>query len=436
MRNQLNQFIFSPLSWLMMLVIVCLLSLVLFFITPIGPRLASSIASTILPSLQVKGIDGTLLSDLKIKKLSWNKNVNVELVNIHLNADNYNFKTGVINSEVLSVETLDIKLPHRQNSKDLSDIPNFGLPVNINAKRIKLGQLRVFRKERLIFHARDLELLKAKVESKEIIFERLMGNIKTKDAPVNIALNDGFLNMNKPHNLKTKAKASFKHLKSGDYSVDIDVTGKLNKYEFEGNFQAKSNLNVLEKMGEQIAQIKGEGDFRKIHFYEIQLDGDEGFINASAELNWYKTLNWKVVAKSERFATKNLIDGVDVDIKTELTYKGGIEDNKLVSVADIETLKGKWRGFPIDVKGKVLQDKINVKAENLMVNVGDNTLTLDGAISNERNFNWKLKANRLSQLHPELSGKVNGKGSAIGFKDKLTIQSQLKLEQFLSLIHI
>ncbi|MEE9351565.1 MAG: translocation/assembly module TamB domain-containing protein, partial [Thiotrichaceae bacterium] len=83
----------------------------------------------------------------------------------------------------------------------------------------------------------------------------------------------------------------------------------------------------------------------------------------------------------------------------------------------IDVLKGKVLDYPIDAKGGVQLDGQLISAENLAINVGNNRVQLNGSADESHGIDWQIDAKNLTQLYPEITGRLKGKGNAKGLLD-------------------
>ncbi|PIE00829.1 MAG: hypothetical protein CSA79_02115 [Thiothrix nivea] len=87
------------------------------------------------------------------------------------------------------------------------------------------------------------------------------------------------------------------------------------------------------------------------------------------------------------------------------------------AVLQIAELTGQVQGYPLQAAGAVRVDGKRLSAENLQIHVGENRLGLNGQTDELSGINWELVAPDLKTLHPELAGKLQGKGNVKGLLD-------------------
>ena len=82
MRKHLNQYVFSPLFWVMSLLLVALFLMVVLLFTPIGPKIISSLVDNSIDDLSIKGVSGSILSGLHVDEISWDSKVGIIIKDI------------------------------------------------------------------------------------------------------------------------------------------------------------------------------------------------------------------------------------------------------------------------------------------------------------------------------------------------------------------
>ena len=226
MRRFINQYVFSPLFWIMSLLLVALFLLVVLLFTPFGPKLISSIADSSIDDLSIKGVSGTVFSGLKVEEFSWNSNVGIVLKDIEVNVDQYDMENKKLFADKVVVGELAIVLAEGTSNKaptpEIIQLPDFGLPINIDANQLQLDSLQIVKKipnsdetQTLLFQIEGILLKQASIKDGKLTFEKLEGEPTILDQPLKINVANGSLNMNQPHEVSTSGDISFKHPELG-----------------------------------------------------------------------------------------------------------------------------------------------------------------------------------------------------------------------------
>lgn len=457
MRKHLNQYIFSPLSWFLVVLLVLLLVLVLLFLTPLGPRTAAQIANYSVKSLSLEGVSGSLLSGIHIDRFSWGEGTGIVLDNLDVKLKKYDFENGKIYADHVQADRLSINVG--KSEEDTQDdkvvvIPDFGLPLNIDSKVVTLKSLRITKKldpeeskskeksknkkgeeEYLttLFEIGDLQVEKLLIKDHKLHFSRLRGNPMILDAPLKIDVTDGNLNMDQPHDLHTSGRISFKHKDLGQAEGDVNLMGTLTHYEFS------SDLDIRQiQIGSQKLKVMGKGDYKQVSFDSIKLSGDDGTLTGKSQVLWSPEIKWSFEGDGETLKTARWIPEWPAIVDTKIKVSGGyLADDKgkkqLENKVEILSLKGKVKGHILNAKGSVLAKGNEISSKGLDLQLGDNKVSVSGVASEPLDLNVRIDAGNLKQLVSgltdlELRGKIKGSGSIKGSFKKPQIKTNLRAD--------
>lgn len=192
--------------------------------------------------------------------------------------------------------------------------------------------------------------------------------------------------------LKGKGKATGL-LDGSRLTLNIDnLSGTIQNFPIN----ASGELRVRNK------QISANGLVLALGKNRIQLDG---LANDPAGLTW--ALDAKDLSQ--------ISSSVKGDLKGNGRLQGLLDASKLA--VKVDSLKGTVQGFPVSASGELkLRDKI-VTANNVLVDVGQNRLRLNGSAGTTLGIDWELDAKNLSQLSPKIRGSVKGNGRLSGRLD-------------------
>ncbi len=197
-----------------------------------------------------------------------------------------------------------------------------------------------------------------------------------------------------------------------------DLSGKLKG---KGSLSAKldgSQLAVdIENLQGQVldypVQAQGAVSLEDglISTQDLQLAVGDNHIELNGSADETSGIDWVIVAPK--------LSQLHPALSGRLAGKGnaqGLLDGSRFAVS-IDQLEGKILDYPIKAAGAVRMQDQKLSANNLQINIGDNRVELNGAANESEGIDWVLDAKQLSQLHPELSGNLNGKGNAKGLLD-------------------
>ncbi len=443
MRKHLNQHLFSPLSWLLVVLVVILLLLVLLFLTPLGPKTAAQIADYSLKELTLEGVSGSFLGGVHIEKFIWDNGTAVVLDKLDVKLKTYDFKSGRLSADQVQAERLSINLEDTQSTTEDVVIPDFGLPLNIDARVVTLTSLQINQKHQTqyplggidkndkgqistlekLFEINDLQLENLLIEDHQLHFGRLQGNPIILDTPLKINVTDGNLNMDQPHDLHTSGRVSFKHKDLGQAEGDINLKGTLTHYAFD------SALDIRQiHIGKQKLTLTGKGDYKQVSFDSVKLSSSDGILTGKANVTWEPDVTWSFKGDGKGIKTKRWLPDWPATVNVKLNYQGSYRDEKLDNDVEILSLKGKLRGHALSAKGQLSHQLVSGKnafsSKGLNIQLGENKLKLKGttttSLTEPLDLKLTIDAGNVSQLMPatfksslagQLKGTVNLKGT-------------------------
>jgi autotransporter translocation and assembly factor TamB len=424
-RKHLNDYLFSPLSWLLTIFIIGLIVLVLMFLTPYGVKTVAFMADSSLKELSIKGLSGSLLTGLHIDEIIWDEEGDsISLSDVDLKLQHYNTSRGRLVAEKVRAGRLNINLSNTA-SGDITSLPNFGLPLNINAHLLQLDSLQITQdvlgdegSRTLLFQIKDIELKKVTVSDGKLRFRKLSGKPIILDQPLNINVTEGKLNMDYPHDISTSGNVDYKHPDFGNLDGNIELAGTLTNYNFKGN------VNHQQKdLGLQTIRFMGEGDYKRIHLEQVTLDGAHGVVEAKGRVVFDPEVRWAFKVDGKDLSTKKFLADWPATVDADLRYIGSYIDGRVENNIHITSVKGKLREYDLKLQGQFTEKEGSLNTEGLDIELGDNHLHVSGKGNEPYNLKWDIDAKNIKQLLPkqladlDIAGSVKGSGT---LKGKLT----------------
>lgn len=417
-----------------MLLIVLLVAVVML-LTPFGVKILATAADSSLKELTIKGVSGSILTGLHIDKIVWEDGNSIALDDVELKIQHYNLSKGRLVAEKVRTGRLTINLANtgEPSGGDTTSLPDFGLPLNMNAHLIQLDSLQITQDIRddvgsrdLLFQVRNIRLIKATINDGKLYFRRLEGSPIILDEPLKINLTEGRLNMNQPHDLKTGGTISFKHPQIGEVAGNVQLAGTLINYDFKGKVEHQNSL-----LGKQTIELLGQGDYKRVHLEKVTLNGDHGLVNAKGRLVWNPEVQWNFLLQGEKLSTKKFLPDWPATVNTELRYSGSYVDKRLENNVKIVSLSGNLREFDVKVEGVIHEREGVLTTEDLDLQIGDNHVLMDGRANEPFNLKWKIDAKNIKQLLPKsmsnlkIAGAIKGSGKLKGRINKPEINVDL-----------
>jgi len=434
-RKHLNDYLFSPLAWVLTICLIVLLLSVMLLLTPFGVKMLASSADASLKELTIKGVSGSILTGLHIDKIIWDDGDSISLDNVNLKIQHYDTNRGRLVAEKITAGRLNINFENSGKSSggDITSLPDFGLPLNINAHLIQLDSLQITKNIKddpqsrdLLFQIKNIQLKKATINDGKLRFRRLTGSPIILDEPLKINLTEGKLNMDQPHDLKTAGSVTFQHPKLGDFKGNIQLAGTLTNYNFDGVLEHQN-----ESLGKQTIALLGQGDYKRVHLEKVRLDGDHGTVEAKGRLLWNPEVKWNFLLEGDQLSTKKFLPDWPATVNTTLRYAGSYTDKRLENNIKIVSLEGNLREYALRVEGNIKEREGVLTTEGLDIQLGDNRVQLTGRANEPFNLKWDIDAKNIKQLLPRnmanlnIAGKIKGSGTLKGRLDKPEVKVDL-----------
>jgi translocation and assembly module TamB len=427
-RKHLNDYVFSPLSWLLTIFIIILIILVLTFVTPFGVKTLVYLADSSFKELSIKGVSGSLLAGLHVDEIIWDdQGDSISLSDVDLDFQHYNTRRGRLVANKIRAGRLNINLSNKLKKKAGEVIlPDFGLPLNINAHLLQLDSLQITKdvsgeeeSRTLLFQIKDIELKKVTVSDGKLRFRRLSGKPIILDQPLNINVTEGKLNMDYPHEISTSGSIDYKHPEFGNIEGNIELAGTLTNYNFKGSVNHQQK-----KLGLQTINFLGEGDYKRVYLEKITLDGEHGVIEAKGRAVFAPDVSWGFKVDGKGLSTKKFLSDWPATVDADLRLTGSYIDGQIENDIHITSVEGILREYNLKLTGDVTEKSGSIDIENMDLQLGDNHLQITGQASEPFNLKWQLDAQNIKQMLPnemadlKIAGSIKGNGTLRGNLDK------------------
>ena len=417
MRQHLNTYLFSPLWWILSILIILLLLLVLTLITPYGVKAAAHLADVSLKELSIKGVSGSMLVGLHIEELIWDDDGDsIALSDVDLKLQQYNIHRGRLVAEKVRAGRLTINLSNKKSEGDITRLPDFGLPLNINAHLVQLDSLQITQNvpddpgaRTLLFQIRDMAIKKVTLNDGKLRFRKLTGKPIILDQPLEINVTEGKLAMDFPHDISTSGNIIYKHPEFGELEGSIELAGTLTNYSFTGDVKHKQ-----EDLGAQTIKLLGEGDYKRVHLEKVTLDSPHGLIEAKGRVLFDPDVSWAFKVDGKDLSTTKFLADWPATVNADLRYNGSYIDGRVENNITISSVEGKLREYDLKLSGYITEKEGSLNTDGLDLQLGDNQLIISGKASEPYNLKWNVDAKNIKQMLPKQLADLNVAGSVIG----------------------
>ncbi len=413
-RKVLRYLIITPLSAL--IIILLLLTVSIFFLsaTKSGSAILLNRISNTFADLEIEGVDGSLLGDLKIQRIRWQKEgLDIEITDAELKGLGVPPKITV---KSLTSKLITISLPKDDEEKKQFKpfeitLPDLHLPIDVDLKNVVVDELHIKQGDALI-QLRNVQL-SVKVENDSLKLGNLSGNLYDDDGEV-IVKAKGEMGLSSPHPIHLDITAQSDSKRIGVGLLNLGIKGEVIDYQLTAN----GHWKYAEYPKYQLTLL-GNGNLEQLAVETLHLDGDAGQANLKGRMTWSPKLNWELALSGDGLNPAAFIADLPGNLSMEWETTGSLTDTVNVQL-ELKKLTGKLQDFPIDAAMQLTINDELFSLKSLRASVGDNRLTADGhatATDNDISINWQLDAPKLAQLHKSIRGKLVGKGIVTGKRD-------------------
>ncbi|PID45676.1 MAG: hypothetical protein CSB47_07750 [Proteobacteria bacterium] len=424
MKTSVSDYLFSPLAWIQIVVLFLLLTLLALILTPLGPLLGAWAGNTFVKPLTIEGVSGSLLSDIKVKKIEWRDGDVTTLNDINLRVGRPDFGANLLPIEQLSIQSLAVDLlptatPRKRG--ELVDIGDFGTaPVNLLIHSGKLSEFRVVEAGENLFQMDEVLLGGTEVKDNQLYLKNATANMVIASERIALIIPRASMNMMVPHEINLDGTLSWEHTDVGRVTADLQGEGLLQSYQLTADGKI-----VHPELGTQTFAVKGKGDFDFLDIRQVTLSGDSGSLLAEGEVAWVPDLSVDLDVAANALNTAQFTPEWPADLTGKLALKITQEAGKLRGGLDIKTLNGTLRGYPLKGSGRVSMLNNELLFDKLELKSASNTLKVNGRGSEPFDLSWDIHGRDLSALMLGVAGRVSAKGQLTGSMDKPEINGQL-----------
>jgi len=191
--------------------------------------------------------------------------------------------------------------------------------------------------------------------------------------------------------------------------LELTSEGNLDAFGYELEAQLKSEALPAATLG-----LSGRGDREGTRIQDLRLDTLGGYLQATADVTWAPTVTWNAE-----------LTIADIDPGRQWPEWGGVLDGRILSKgelkdggpelnAQVASLTGKLRGYPVDAVAEIRMQGTEVRIDKLRVASGPSRLQATGAVGERLDLALDIDAPDLASLLPDAQGSIRVDGTATG----------------------
>ncbi len=391
----------------LLLTVLLLLAAILFL--PSGTRFALNFTASLLPQLELEGVDGTLTSDLRIDHLHFEQNgLAIELAQLRLHWHPWSLTQPLLKVNELSAARVDVSLPPAADQPEpateaapvqLPQLPAVELPLAVEVDRLALGHIRVAQAEQVLVDALSLSLV-----------------LRTQEGLVLIEP----LQLEQPGSqltLKGWTEPSRQFLTHLELQGGTDLTHWLRLEHWPDSLPLNADLVAdFDGAARQVtlALNADQGDTRLQ--LQSQVDGVEGIVIG---------YQLSVQGGDPALAAPDWPGQLALDANGRVELGGELP---LLSL-ELTSLQGQLKQQPISASAKLAGDTRQWQIDALNLRYAGARAEVNGAVSDQLALKWVLNAPNLARVLPEASGQLELSGQVNGPLQQPAIQARIRAGQ-------
>ncbi len=155
----------------------------------------------------------------------------------------------------------------------------------------------------------------------------------------------------------------------------------------------------------------------------LDISSLEGNSRITGNISWEEKVTWDIDINSNGVNPSIVNAALPSKLNTSLKISGGISNGRIKSKFNNIRMSGILNKQNIILTGNMRLEDTSLYIDNTKIIAGKSALNLHGMINEKVNLKWNMKSEELSQLHPDLKGRLIANGTVKGTRDKPAIQS-------------
>lgn len=173
-------------------------------------------------------------------------------------------------------------------------------------------------------------------------------------------------------------------------------------------------------------KIDGTGTDKSANIQEIAIRTLDGTINGQGEIAWQPAVRWALALDGSKLNPGTHWADWNGRVAFHLDTRGKLTDAGPVGQVRLSELKGKLRGYPVNARAHLKVNQAHYDLEALDLRSGEAQLLASGALKEEWDLRWKIRAPDLAALLPDAGGRLVGSGRIRGAKSLPTISADVQ----------
>jgi translocation and assembly module TamB len=422
----------KALSWLLLLLFLCLLLLVFILTTKVGTKALAGLSNRYFSDwVQTEAVDGSLLTGLSAKQFVWQgTKERIVINNLIFEPDMGDLLEKQLHIKKLHADKILVELA--ASSDDGGQMQAINLPLAIKVDQLNITQLDIVQRKGSTEETQQTINninVSANAEAERLFIKHFNAAPLIDGKPLQLKA-EGDININAPYTLDGNLRFDYQHPEHGEATGRFILAGDIQQYTLKGQASLDSPAFHLLNL-----QLSGEGSQERVNINELAFKGFEGTANGEANIAWKDALTWTASINTKGIKTEKLMPEWPAELTATFSTKGQTHNEKLQAEVRLDSLEGSLQTYPLTANGLVNiagdSEKMDIDIQSLDVTAFDGKGSVQGEVTLAgKAIYWdatlktdNIKTDRLLPDWPAtITSVLVSKGEYIDQKPKLTAQ--------------
>jgi len=400
--------------WIVFVLFILLVLLGLSISTDSGTKLLANVVQSFAKNIQIEGIEGSIIRQLKIQKFTWSDaEQQVHIEGLQLKNNLSSLLSRRVELDNLEIARLQLDLPATQ-LQDSTAI-NVVLPLGIRIKTLKIDQLIINKgKNKQIIN--DIQLSAYSEGGDRLVISSFSAQPLVNNLPAHIHLT-GEIQLSSPHQSDIKATVNYSDPIQGQLDSQFSLQGNIEKYHIKGQAELRSKHQGL-----GLFDLSATGTADALVIKNLDINAFEGTANAVGSISWQDVFKWNLELKADQLNLRPFSEKLPQKLNTRFKTQGVWKDKSVNGMIDLQALSGQIDTMPFSALGKIrlIGDQANIDQLQLKALAG--VANISGTVTWKNYLGWNLQLQtdniHLKQVLPQWPST---------FSSQLTTQGSIKI---------
>jgi len=175
--------------------------------------------------------------------------------------------------------------------------------------------------------------------------------------------------------------------------------------------------------------LRAQGSLEEARIASLQLVTDRGQATVNGTVGWVDGIRWDAALSAAELDTSMLAPQFPALLSATINSSGQWLEGQLQTQLDIASLTGKVRDHSLEGSGRMRVHygaaEFGADIDDLKLALGANRLDANGVVGATSDLNWRLSADNLAALAPQMGGRLRGEGSVSGTLQDIRLRANL-----------